>query len=77
MGNSNVHNHKRCPLLLLGHGGGVKGELHLKAADATPMANVMLSVLHKLGVEVDSFGDSSGTFELNAVPANTTVAARS
>ena len=77
MGNSNVHNHKRCPLLLLGHGGGIKGHLHLKAADATPMANVMLSVLQKLGVEVDSFGDSSGTFELNAAPANTTVAARS
>jgi hypothetical protein len=77
MGNSNVHNHKRCPLLLLGHGGGVKGQLHLKAADATPMANVMLSVLHKLGVEVDTFGDSSGTFELNAAPASTTVAARS
>jgi hypothetical protein len=77
MGNSNVHNHKRCPLLVLGHGGGVKGNLHLKAADATPMANVMLSVLQKLGVEVDSFGDSSGTFDVNAAPANTTVAARS
>ena len=77
MGNSNVHNHKRCPLLLAGHGGGVKGNLHLKAADGTPMANVMLSVLQKLGVEVDSFGDSSGTFDLNAAPVTTTVAARS
>src|SRR5262245_13890962 len=33
MGNSNVHNHKRCPLFLAGHGGGLlKGGLHLKAA---------------------------------------------
>ena len=41
MGNSNVHNHKRCPLLLAGHAGGeLKGNLHLKAADGTPMANV-------------------------------------
>jgi hypothetical protein len=77
MGNSNVHNHKRCPLFLAGRGGGLKGNLHLKAADGTPMANVMLSVLQKLGVEVDSFGDSTGTFELNAAPASTTVAARS
>jgi hypothetical protein len=75
MGNSNVHNHKRCPLLLAGHAGGqLKGNLHLKAADATPMANVMLSALQKLGIETDTFGDSNGTFELNTAPVSTTVA---
>ncbi|MBM3781610.1 MAG: DUF1552 domain-containing protein [Acidobacteria bacterium] len=74
MGNSNVHNHKRCPLILLGHGGGaIKGGVHLAAADGTPMANPMLSVLHTLGVDVPSFGDSTGTFDLNA-PAVTTAA---
>ena len=42
MGNSNVHNHKRCPLFLAGHAGGqLKGGLHLRAADGTPLANVM------------------------------------
>ena len=47
MGDSNVHNHKRCPLFLAGHAGGtLKGSLHLKAADGTPMANVMLTLLH-------------------------------
>jgi hypothetical protein len=72
MGNSNVHNHKRCPLILLGHGGGaIKGNVHLRAADGTPMANPMLSVLHTLGVETPSFGDSSGTFDLNESPATT------
>ena len=51
MGNSNVHNHKRCPLFLAGHAGGqLKGGLHIKAADGTPMANVMLSMLHALGL---------------------------
>jgi len=66
MGNSNVHNHKRCPLFLAGHAGGqLKGNLHVKAADGTPMANVMLTVLQKLGVEIQSFGDSAGTFDLN------------
>jgi hypothetical protein len=69
MGNSNLHNHKRCPLLLAGHAGGkLKGGLHLKAADETPMANVMLSVLHTLGLDdMKSFGDSTGTFDLNTV----------
>ncbi len=69
MGNSNLHNHKRCPLLLAGKAGGrLKGGLHLKASDETPMANAMLSMLHTLGLDdMKSFGDSTGTFDLNGV----------
>jgi hypothetical protein len=69
MGDSNLHNHKRCPLFLAGHAGGqLKGGLHLRAADGTPMANVMLSVLHQLGVnDMQQFGDSTAEFDLNAV----------
>ena len=66
MGNPNVHNHKRCPLLLAGHAGGqLKGHQHVKATDGTPMADVMLAALQKLGLEISSFGDSSGSLELN------------
>jgi Protein of unknown function (DUF1552) len=72
MGNPNVHNHKRCPLLVLGHGGGqIKGNQHVKAADGTPMANAMLSTLHALGVESDSFGDSAAPLDLNGSAAQT------
>lgn len=62
MGNSNVHNHKRCPLFLAGHGNGkFPGGVHVKAADGTPMANTMLTVLRRLGLEdLESFGDSTG-----------------
>ena len=76
MGNPNVHNHKRCPLLLAGHAGGaLKGGLHLAAPDGTPMANVFLSVLHKLGMDdVDRFGDSTGEIDLNSVAAAPTAA---
>ncbi|HEY7289305.1 MAG TPA: DUF1552 domain-containing protein [Vicinamibacterales bacterium] len=76
MGDSNLHNHKRVPIFLAGHAGGaLKGGLHLRAGDGTPLANVMLSVLHKLGVDdVESFGDSSGEFDLNGSTATTTVA---
>lgn len=65
MGNPNLHNHKRCPLLVLGHAGGIKGHRHIKAADGTPMANAMLAVLQKLGVSITSFGDSTAAMELN------------
>jgi len=77
MGNSNVHNHKRCPLFLAGHAGGkLKGNLHIKAADGTPMANAMLSMLHVLGLEdMRSFGDSTDAMNLNHA-GDTTVAAR-
>ena len=66
MGDPNVHNHRRCPLIVLGHGNGrVEGNVHLKAPDGTPMANVMLSLMHKLGLNNDTFGDSTGEFSLS------------
>ena len=64
MANANVHNHRNCPLLLFGKGNGaLEGGLHVKAANDTPMANVMLSVMHRLGMDdVKTFGDSTGEF---------------
>ena len=72
MGNSNVHNHKRCPLILAGHAGGkLQGGLHLKAADGTPMANAMLTVGQMLGLDFEQFGDSTGAMDLNQVQSTT------
>ena len=67
MGNPNLHNHKRCPLFIAGKGGGqLKGGLHLKAADGTPMANVFMTLAQTLGMrDMPSIGDSTGTFDLN------------
>jgi len=64
MANGNNHNHRNCPLILLGRGNGIlDGGVHIKADDDTPMANVMLSLLHKLGLDdMESFGDSNGVF---------------
>ena len=52
---------------MLGHGNGaLAGNLHLKAPDGTPMANVFLTLMHKLGMDhMKSFGDSTGEFALN------------
>jgi hypothetical protein len=75
MGDSNLHNHKRVPLFLAGHASGtIKGNMHVRTADATPTANAMLTVMHKLGVDLPSLGDSSGELDLSAPGVQTTVA---
>lgn len=62
MGDANLHNHRRCPLVLLGGANGkLTGNRHIKAPDGTPMANVFTTLLHKLGHDdLESFGDSTG-----------------
>jgi len=68
MGDSNLHNHKRVPFFVAGRGGGaLKGGLHLRAPDGTPLANAMLTLIHGLGIDMAQFGDSTGAFDLNAV----------
>lgn len=64
MGDPNVHNHKRCPLFVVGGANGqLSGGAHLRAAPGTPMANVMLSLMHKLGFEdMQTFGNSTDDF---------------
>jgi hypothetical protein len=67
MGDPNLHNHRTCPLLLMGRANGaLEGNLHLAAPEGTPMANVFVSLLQKLGHDdVESFGDSTGQFDLS------------
>jgi len=69
MGDSNLHNHRRCPLFIAGRANGqLNGGLHLKAPEGTPMSNVMLSLIHQLGMDgIPSFGDSNGEFALSSV----------
>ncbi|MBP6775253.1 MAG: DUF1552 domain-containing protein [Gemmatimonadaceae bacterium] len=62
MADGNVHNHRRAPLIVLsGVRDKLAGNIHVKAPDGTPMANAMLSFMHRFGMDdVVSFGDSSG-----------------
>ncbi|MFN7457550.1 MAG: DUF1552 domain-containing protein [Gemmatimonas sp.] len=71
MGDSNLHNHRRCPLIVLGKAENrLAGNLHIKAPDGTPMANAMLSMMHTLGLDdMTTFGDSNGILNLNAANA--------
>jgi hypothetical protein len=61
LGDSNVHNHKRVPIFLAGKAGGtIQGNLHRRMPENTPMANILLTMGQKLGMKIDSFGDSTG-----------------
>ena len=67
MGDPNLHNHKRCPLFVAGGANGaLAGNTHIFADDKTPMANAMLTLLQKLGLnDMESFGNSTGPLSLN------------
>jgi hypothetical protein len=65
MGDSNVHGHKNLPLFLAGHANGtLTGNQHLVCPEDTPMANVLLTLAHKLGLDVSRIGDSTGEVAL-------------
>ena len=57
----NAHNHDNLPILLAGKGGGgVPTGRHLVYKDGTPLTNLFLDVLDRVGVRTDHLGDSSG-----------------
>ena len=61
MGNPNIHDHTNLPILVAGGAaGGMKGGRHIKYAKPTPLANLHLTLLDKVGVRLDSFADSNG-----------------
>jgi hypothetical protein len=65
MGDSNTHNHKRLPMFLAGHASGqLAGNLHQVCAEGTPQANALLTMMHRLGVDVASVGDSTGEISI-------------
>jgi hypothetical protein len=65
MSNSNLHDHKNLPLVLVGGGAGqLKGGRHIRYAELTPMANLLLGLLDRAGVHLDSFGDSTDRVDL-------------
>ena len=55
------HNNENLPILLAGHGGGsIDTGRHLKVAEETPMCNLFMSMLDRIGAPVDFVGDSTG-----------------
>jgi hypothetical protein len=64
IGNPNVHNHTNLPIIVAGGAaGGMKGNRHLRYDKPTPLANLHLTLLDKVGVRLDKFGDSNGKID--------------
>jgi len=61
IGNPNIHDHTNLPILIAGGSAtGIKGNRHIKYAKPTPLANLHLTLLDKVGVKLDKFADSNG-----------------
>jgi len=57
----NAHNHDNLPVLLAGGGGGtIRPGRHVRYAKETPMANLYVSMLERMGAPTERFGDSTG-----------------
>ena len=64
MGNSSLHDHENLPILVAGGAAcGMRGGRHIEYKDGTPLANLHLTLLDRVGVHLDSFGDSNGKIE--------------
>ena len=68
MSNSDSHFHHDLPVLVAGGGAGqIKGGRHLRLPYDTPMANLHLTLIEKMGIAVERFGDSEGKIELLSI----------
>ena len=64
MGNSSLHDHENLPILVAGGAAcGMRGGQHIQYKNGTPLANLHLTLLDRVGVKLDGFGDSNGTIE--------------
>jgi hypothetical protein len=63
MSNSNMHDHFPLPTAIVGGGAGkVKGNQHLRYPERTPIANMHVALLNRVGIATEKFGDSTGQF---------------
>ncbi len=64
IGNPNLHDHTKLPIIVAGGAAGnMKGGRHIKFDEPTPLANLHLTLLNKVGVPMDKFGDSTGVVD--------------
>jgi hypothetical protein len=65
LSDGNEHNFDPLPIVLAGGASGrLKGGRHIRHAPQTPMSNLLLAMLHKMGAQVDTIGDSTAPLAL-------------
>ncbi|MGK0298949.1 MAG: hypothetical protein ACI9XC_002574 [Gammaproteobacteria bacterium] len=68
LSDGNDHLMSNLPILLLGGGSGqLKGGRHVRYSEDTPISNLYLTIMEKLGIQTDKFGDSTGKANLLSV----------
>ena len=65
---ANEHSHINLPLVMVGGAGGVKGGRILRHTHDTPMNNLLMAMLERVGVNTDQFGDATGSLPLDRQP---------
>jgi uncharacterized protein DUF1552 len=64
MGNSSLHDHEKLPMLVAGGAAtGLKGNRHIRYEKGMNLANLHLTLLDRVGIHLDSFGDSTGEIQ--------------
>ena len=63
IGDGNRHTHHDLPVLVAGRGGSLQSGRHVRYPAETPMNNLYLSLLDRVGVRTESLGDGTGTLD--------------
>ena len=63
LADGNRHTHEDLPVLLVGRGGGFALDTHIAYPQGTPMTNLYLTLLDRMGVPAEKIGDSTGRIE--------------
>jgi hypothetical protein len=66
LSDGNAHSNTDLPLVVAGHAGGVRGGRHVAAELGTPVANLFVQLMNCIGLETESFADSTGQLDLRA-----------
>ena len=71
MGDPDAHDHSNLPIIVAGGAAGkMRGGRHIRFKDPTPLSNLHLTLLNKVGVPMETFSDSTGTVEELFDPVN-------
>jgi hypothetical protein len=67
LSDGNRHTHEDLPVLMVGNGGGLRPGTHVVYPKDTPMTNLYLTLLDRVGVRTESLGDSTGALEVTGL----------
>jgi len=65
MGDGDVHSQWNIPVALIGGAGGIKGGRHISYQQGTPMCNLHVTILNKLGIPTETFAKSTGELDIS------------